>query len=273
MNPFETLIIKKPYTAGIRHQVFSKNNLFSNVKIGKLQKTLKSTSGRNNSGAIVFRRKNYRYARAYRFLDKNRASNYNVPSIVKTLYLDAFRSSFIALVYSTNGTYSFILAVKGFNPSSKFYAYTGRPLTYTVGNSSQLRYITEGSMISNVEKYPFFGGIYLKAAGAFSIFLNRSYQKKEAMFRLPSGRLQTVSFYCNATIGRISNSNYLHKKIGSASRARFLGKRFVVRGVAKNPVDHPHGGGEGKKSKAVTAHSPWGMVCKFKKTARIKYSI
>jgi len=270
MEVFEKLLLKKPYSSGIRHQVYLKNNLFSCFSLRMLQSTIKTSTGRNHDGFVVNRRNYGRGFRSFRRIDFLRTDNINVPCQIKTIHLDSLRSAFVALIYSQNGTYSYVLAWHGLGVNSVFYAYNVRPEYYLFGSSSELRFIPEGFLVHNLESMPCRGGKYLRAAGTFSVFLNRDYLKKQATLRLSSGKIFNLSFFCKASLGRVSNVFNLHKNIGSAGRNLKLGYKYVVRGVAKNPVDHAHGGGEGKKSKPVTQSSPWGLVCKFKKTSRKK---
>jgi large subunit ribosomal protein L2 len=184
--------------------------------------------------------------------------NFNIPFSIKKIEYDAFRSAFISLVRFSNGIYCYQLLIYKTFINDTFLCYNNIPENLRNGDGCLIKYISAGSVICNIELSPHKGSQLSKSAGCSSLLL-----KKDGLFaylKVSSSQIVTLSVYCMAFLGSISNKNYRYINLGKAGRSRFLGIRPTVRGVAMNPVDHPHGGGEGKKSKKSSPRSPWGMV-------------
>lgn len=266
-----TLTIKKykPYTSSIRHVcLVNRYFLSKNKPINLLINSITEQAGRNNSGHITLRHRGGGHKRKYRVISFNGGTHNDVPSIIKRLEYDPNRSGFIALVYTFNGMYSYILAPSNISIGDYVYSFVSIPEIITSGSSSMLKYIPAGSSIYNIEVFPHMGSKLCRAAGTSSILLKK--ENSKAYVKLPSGKVQCFSVYCSASIGIVSNRDNKFVNLGKAGRSRWLGIRPSVRGVAMNPVDHPHGGGEGRKSGKVCATSPWGKLTKGQKTSRSK---
>lgn len=259
-----------PFSSSIRHFCFIyKYFLFKKSSYKRLTHCLSKLTGRNNTGKICIFHRAGRQIRNYRLIDYLRHSSVNIPSVVKRLEYDPNRSSFIAFICSKNGIYSYILAPFGMKINDVVYRFTHLSEFFFSGYCSLLKDMPEGTIIYNIEKYPFFGGSLTRAAGCYSLLLRKNHLTNRALVKISSGKNLLVSLYCSASVGTVSNKFNNFINFGKAGRSRWLGYRPHVRGVAMNPVDHPHGGGEGKKSGRVCSTSPWGKLTKGQKTRKI----
>jgi len=227
--------------------------------------TKKSKAGRNSSGRITVRHQGGGHKKHYRLIDFKR-DKFNIEGTVKSIEYDPNRSAFIALVVYADGEKRYILAPDGLTVGSKIISSSKADIK--VGNSLELKNIPVGVLVHNVELQPNKGGQLARSAGAYIQFLGK--EGRFAILKMPSGEMRKVLLSCRATIGVVSNLEHSNVKIGKAGRNRWKGKRPSVRGVAMNPVDHPHGGGEGRSSGGRHPVSPWGTPTKGYRTRKNK---
>lgn len=225
----------------------------------KLQVNLKKVSGRN--GQILARTKGGRHKRKYRFIDYKRFLT-DLPAIVKRIEYDPNRTANIALICYLNGLYSYIIAPQGLKPGMLIN--NGKVNDLSVGSSLLLKDIPVGSVIHNIETRPGSGGQLVRAAGCSGVILLKDEKLGIAVIKLRSGVKYEVSLFCIATLGVISNIDYMFRNLKKAGRSRWMGRRPIVRGVAKNPVDHPNGG---RTCGGKVFKTPWGRIAKGQKTA------
>ena len=229
--------------------------------------SLKKRSGRNHHGHITSRHRGGGARKLYRIIDFKR-NKFEVPGTVKTIEYDPNRSSFIALIAYKDGEKRYILAPAGLKVDDTIVASSGA-VEMTPGNATALKNLPLGTNVHNIETNVGAGGIMVRSAGTSAQLV--ALEGKMAFLKMPSGELRKVNSNCMATIGVVSNSDHSNISIGNAGRNRHLGRRPKVRGVVMNPVDHPHGGGEGK-APAGNPHpvSPWGQIAKGLKTRKKK---
>lgn len=253
----------KPITPSMRHTVLVNKSNLNRTHLSFLATTTKNTAGRNHSGKITVRHRAGYTKKKYRYIDFY-YNQVNIPGRILTIEYDPQRSAFINLVRYDNG----YLAYKIYTHTMKINETicTTRNVRFDVGYSSELKYIPEGSLVHNVELRPDKGGNLIRAAGIYGILLSK--KNGVATIKLPSKQFKEVSWFCKATIGMTSNIYHRDQVIGKAGRAAWLGKRPSVRGVAMNPVDHPHGGGEGKRSNKKEVFNYTGRITRGRKTAR-----
>lgn len=252
----------KPTSAGIRHKTcltFDEINKSSPNK-GLLER-IKKSGGRNAGGRITSRHIGGGHKRRYRLIDFKRDKD-GVPSKVAAIEYDPNRSARIALLHYADGEKRYVLAPKGLNVGDRVVA--GEEAEIKPGNALPIKNIPLGTLIHNIEMNLGKGGQLVRSAGASAQLMAK--EGKYAQVRLPSSEVRLVLQECRATIGEVGNSDHSNVNIGKAGRNRWLGNRPKVRGVAMNPVDHPHGGGEGKSSGGRHPVSPWGMPTKGYKT-------
>lgn len=228
---------------------------------------LKKTGGRNNLGRITSWHRGGGAKQLYRIIDFKR-NKLDMQAVVERIEYDPNRTCFIALVKYEDGTYTYILAPQSLKPGDKIVS--GEQVDIREGNSMPLRNIPVGTNVHNIEMKPGKGGQMMRAAGSFALLAGKD--SGYAQLKLRSGEFRIVPLDCRATIGVLSNADHQNTTIGKAGRNRWLGWRPVVRGVAMNPVDHPHGGGEGKTSGGRHPVTPWGKKTKGKKTRRNKFT-
>ena len=232
---------------------------------GKPEKTLteglRGKGGRNNKGRITARRRGGGHKNRYRVIDFKR-TKYDVPAIVERIEYDPNRSAFIALIKYEDGELSYILAPQRLREGDVVIA--GKSADIKPGNAMPMQNIPVGTIVHNVEMKAGKGGQMARAAGTYAQIIGKD--QGYTQLRLISGELRMVRAECMATIGAVSNPDQQNMKLGKAGRKRWLGKRPSVRGVAMNPVDHPHGGGEGRTSGGRHPVSPWGKPTKGKRT-------
>ena len=224
---------------------------------------LSKSGGRNNRGRITMRRRGGGHKRRYRVIDFKRNKD-GVEGRVTTIEYDPNRSAFIALVVYRDGDKRYILAPQGLVVGAKVNSGPEAPIV--VGNALPLSSIPIGSTIHNIELNPGQGARMARSAGVEVQLMTRD--ELRAQLRMPSGEIREVSVQCRATIGQVGNTDHGNIVLGKAGRARWLGRRPKVRGVVMNPVDHPHGGGEGKSSGGRHPVTPWGKPTKGFKTRR-----
>lgn len=246
----------RPLTPSLRqlclidHTIFTKERIINTFNI-----KFKSVAGRNHHGHITIRHRGSGVLRMYNTIDLyNR--HFNIPFIIKTIHYDAYRSSFISLVVYLNGIVSYRpLVYKNFI-NDVLMSYNSIPENLKNGDGCIIKYISPGAIICNIELMPNFGAQLSRSAGCSALLLKKD--EYCAYIKVSSNKILQLSIYCLAFLGAMSNQNARYVNLGKAGRSRRLGIRPTVRGVAMNPVDHPHGGGEGKKSKRSFPRSPWG---------------
>ena len=231
----------------------------------RLTSALRKSGGRNVYGRITARRRGGGHKRRYRQIDFRR-NKFGVPARVAAIEYDPNRSSRIALLHYLDGEKSYILAPKGLVVGAMVVSSSKADIQ--PGNSLPLSVIPDGTQLHNVEMRPGKGGQMVRSAGTSARLMAK--EGKYALLRLPSGELRQVLMTCRATVGEVGNAIHENIKIGKAGRSRWLGRRPKVRGVAMNPVDHPHGGGEGRTSGGRHPVTPWGRPTKGAKTRNNK---
>ena len=256
----------RPVTPTLRYKTVVDYGDLSNKDPEKsLLAPIKKTGGRNNQGRMTMRRRGGGHKRKYRIIDFRR-NKFDVPGKVQAIEYDPNRSAFIALILYTDGERRYILAPRGLEEGAQVISGPNAPVG--VGNSLPLSKIPIGTAIHNVELQPGKGGQLGRSAGS-EIELAGS-DENRVQLKLPSGELREVMAECMATIGQVGNVDHGNVVIGKAGRTRWMGRRPKVRGVVMNPVDHPHGGGEGKTSGGRHPVTPWGKPTKGYKTRKRK---
>jgi large subunit ribosomal protein L2 len=218
------------------------------------------SGGRNALGRITSRHRGGGHKRRYRIIDFRRDKDV-VPAKVAAIEYDPNRSARLALLHYADGDKRYILAPLGLRVGDTITAGEGADIK--PGNAMALRQIPTGTMVHNIELKPGRGGQLVRGAGTAAQLMAK--EGARALLKLPSGELRYVQLACRATIGQVGNVDHENVSIGKAGRSRWLGQRSRVRGIAMNPVDHPHGGGEGR-SKGNHPQSPWGQPAKGYKT-------
>jgi large subunit ribosomal protein L2 len=255
----------KPTSPGRRFQSCSTFEEITRKRPEKsLLRPIKNTGGRNSMGRITVRHRGSGHKRMYRIIDFKRDKD-GVPAKVASIEYDPNRSANIALLYYADGEKRYILAPKNLKVGDQILS--GKGSEIRTGNTVPLREIPLGTHVHNIELNIGHGGQLARSAGSYAQLMAK--EGKYAQIKLPSGEVRMVLQDCKATVGQIGNLDYENISIGKAGRNRWLGKRPHVRGVAMNPVDHPHGGGEGKSSGGRHPVTPWGVPTKGYKT-RVK---
>ena len=258
----------KPTTPSQRQLVIvDRSGLYKGKPVKGLTEGLKSSGGRNNLGRITARFQGGGHKRTYRMVDFKRRK-LDVSATVERLEYDPNRTAFIALVKYEDGELSYILAPQRLNVGDVVTA--GERADIKPGNAMPLKNIPIGTIVHNVEMKPGKGGQIGRSAGAYVQLVGKD--SGMAQIKLRSGELRMVPASCMATIGAVSNPDHQNEVIGKAGRNRWKGKRPHVRGTAMNPIDHPHGGGEGKTSGGRHPVTPWGKPTKGYKTRSPKKS-
>jgi large subunit ribosomal protein L2 len=256
----------RPITPSLRQLVLvDRGELWKGKPVKTLTEGLTKSGGRNNTGRITARRMGGGHKRRYRLVDFKRRK-FDVPATVERLEYDPNRTAFIALIRYEDGTLSYILAPQRLKVGDTVVA--GERVDIKPGNALPLRSIPVGTIVHNVELKPGKGGQLARAAGTYVQLVGRD--QGYAQLKMSSGELRMVRGECMATIGAVSNPDQANINLGKAGRSRWLGKRPAVRGVAMNPIDHPHGGGEGRTSGGRHPVTPWGKPTKGKKTRNNK---
>ncbi len=261
----------KPVTPGRRWMTVS---TFEEVTRSTPEKSLivpmKSTGGRNCYGRITSRFRGGGHKRAYRLVDFKRDKT-DVPARVFSIEYDPVRSARIALLHYADGEKRYILAPLEMKPGQMVTATRREQGEIAAGNAMPLKFIPLGTMIHNIELNPGRGGQLVRSAGDGAQIMAK--EGAYAHIRLPSGEVRSINVECMATIGQLGNVDHENITVGKAGRKRWLGRRPHNRGISMNPVDHPHGGGEGKSGQG-NPHpvSPWGVLAKGYKTRKKKLS-
>ncbi len=251
-----------PITPGMRQLVLvDRSALYKGKPVKSLTEGLTKKGGRNNTGRITARRRGGGHKRRYRVVDFKR-QKYDMPATVERIEYDPNRTAFIALVKYNDGELAYILAPQRLRAGDTIVA--GDRVDVKPGNAMPLNNIPVGTIIHNVEMKPGKGGQIARSAGTYVQLVGRD--QGYAQLKLSSGELRMVRGECMATIGAVSNPDQSNINLGKAGRKRWEGKRPAVRGVAMNPVDHPHGGGEGRTSGGRHPVTPWGKPTKGKRT-------
>ncbi|WP_455474966.1 50S ribosomal protein L2 [Bartonella sp. B30(2025)] len=251
-----------PTTPGQRQLVVvDRSDLYKGKPVKTLTEGLSSKGGRNNRGRITARFQGGGHKRRYRFVDFKRLKR-NISAKVERLEYDPNRTAFIALIRYEDGQLAYILAPQRLGVGDSVIA--GSNIDVKPGNAMPLSNMPVGTIIHNVEMKPGKGGQIARSAGTYAQLVGRD--QGMAILRLNSGEQRLVPGSCFATIGAVSNPDHGNINNGKAGRSRWRGKRPHVRGVAMNPVDHPHGGGEGRTSGGRHPVSPWGKLTKGKRT-------
>ncbi len=254
----------KPTSPGRRNMTTSD---FADITASTPEKSLlepiRKNGGRNNLGRITCRHRGGGHKRAYRIIDFKR-NKYGVPAKVASIEYDPNRSSRIALLHYVDGEKRYILAPDGLEVGQS--VMSSAKAEIQVGNSLPLTNIPLGTVVHNIEMKPGKGGQLALSAGSSAQLMAK--EGKYALLRLPSGELRKVPVLCRATVGVVGNLDHSQVNLGKAGRKRWLGIRPTVRGVVMNPVDHPHGGGEGRTSGGRHPVSPWGTPTKGYKTRK-----
>ena len=233
----------------------------------KLTTALRKTGGRNNHGRITSRRRGGGHRRRYRIIDFKR-NKFDSSGVIESIEYDPNRSPRIALVKYDDGDKKYIIAPEGLKVGDKILSSIGNKIPFKTGNAMPIGKIPEGLLIHNVELKPGKGAQMVRSAGSYARIMAN--EGGMVTLKLPSGELRMISEQCIATIGTVGNKSHENISIGKAGRARWMGRRPKVRGVAMNPVDHPHGGGEGKTSGGRHPVSPWGTPAKGFRTRKKK---
>ncbi|MFF8802967.1 MULTISPECIES: 50S ribosomal protein L2 [unclassified Methylobacterium] len=253
----------KPVTPSLRQLVLvDRRELYKGKPVKALTEGKSSSGGRNNLGRITVRFRGGGHKRVLRNVDFKRRENLNVPATVERIEYDPNRTAFIALISFPDGKQSYILAPQRLSPGDKVVA--GESVDVKPGNAAPIGSMPVGTIVHNVELKIGKGGAIARSAGNYAQIVGRD--QGYVTLRLNSGEQRLVHGQCFATVGAVSNPDHMNISLGKAGRNRWLGKRPHVRGVAMNPVDHPHGGGEGRTSGGRNPVTPWGVPTKGKKT-------
>ena len=242
-----------------------RSGLYKGKPVKGLTEGLTKSGGRNNYGRVTVRFRGGGHKRSYRLIDFKRTKA-DMPATVERLEYDPNRTAFIALIKYEDGELAYILAPQRLAAGDT--VVSGNRVDVKPGNAMPLANIPVGTIVHNVELKPGKGGQIARSAGAYVQLVGRD--QGYALLRLSSGEQRMVPGTCMATIGAVSNPDHSNITIAKAGRNRWLGKRPHVRGVVMNPVDHPHGGGEGRTSGGRHPVTPWGKPTKGKKTRRNK---
>ena len=256
----------KPNTPAQRFMsVFDFEEITKKKPDRKLTRPLKKTGGRNNLGRITSRRRGGGHKRRYRIIDFKR-NKFDVEGKVISIEYDPNRTSRIALVEYSDGERRYIIAPEKLKVGSTIMSSSMNQLPFNIGNTMPIGKIPDGMLIHNIEFKPGKGAQIARSAGSYARIMAN--EEGYVTIKLPSGEMRMILEKCLATIGSVGNKSHENIVIGKAGRSRWLGKRPKVRGVAMNPVDHPHGGGEGKTSGGRHPVSPTGVPAKGYKTRK-----
>ena len=231
----------------------------------KLTTALRKNGGRNNHGRITSRHRGGGHRRRYRIIDFKR-NKYDMTAVILSIQYDPNRSPRIALLEYEDGEKRYIIAPDGLKVGDKIISTQHNQIPFKTGNAMPLGSIPEGLLVHNIELKPGKGAQIARSAGSYARIMAN--EAGMITLKLPSGEMRMVSEECIATIGIVGNKSHESIVIGKAGRSRWLGRRPKVRGVVMNPVDHPHGGGEGRTSGGRHPVSPWGMPTKGYRTRR-----
>ena len=255
----------KPYTPARRFMTVADFSEITKTEPEKsLTVPLKKTGGRNNQGRVTIRFRGGGHKRLYRLIDFKRRDKAGIPAKVAAIEYDPNRSARIALLHYADGEKRYIIAPDGLKPGMTVLSGPEAPIE--VGNALPLRFIPVGTTVHAVELEPGKGAQLARAAGTAAQIQGR--EGDYVVLRLPSGELRKIHAECYATVGVVGNADHKNIVLGKAGRSRWLGRKPHVRGAAMNPVDHPHGGGEGRAPRGRPPASPWGWQTKGRKTRK-----
>jgi large subunit ribosomal protein L2 len=255
-----------PTTPGLRQlALVDRSALYKGKPLKILTEGKSEKGGRNNHGRITVRFRGGGHKQSYRIVDFKRTKQ-DVPAKVERLEYDPNRSAFIALIKYTDGVQAYIIAPQRLSPGDEVVA--GAHVDVKPGNAMPLAAMPVGTIVHNVEMKIGKGGAIARSAGAYAQIVGRD--QGFVTLRLNSGEQRQVHGQCMATVGAVSNPDHMNASLGKAGRNRWLGRKPHNRGVTMNPVDHPHGGGEGRTSGGRHPVSPWGKPTKGKKTRNNK---
>lgn len=256
------------YTPSVRHYIkLDRSGLWKGKPEKSLMAAYSSSGGRNNLGRLTSFRKGGGAKKRYRIIDFKRCK-FNIEAVVKRIEYDPHRTAFIALIEYTDGVLSYILAPHKMAIGDKVMSSDTNIAEIKLGNAMSIKNIPVGTLIHNIELKPKAGAQVARAAGAYAQIISKD--SDFVLVRLRSGEIRRVPVLCMATIGVVSNLDNQNTVVGKAGRSRQKGIRPSVRGVVMNPVDHPHGGGEGKTSGGRHPVTPWGKSTKGKKTRKVR---
>lgn len=252
-----------PITPGTRQLVLiDRSDLWKGKPVKSLTEGLTKSGGRNNTGRTTVWNRGGGSKRRYRMIDFKRNAKLGIAGTVERLEYDPNRTAFIALITYSDGEQAYILAPQRLKVGDQVIADVKADIK--PGNAMPLKNMPVGTIVHNVELKAGKGGQMARSAGCYAQLVGKD--AGYAQLRLSSGELRLVRGECMATVGAVSNPDNQNTNLGKAGRSRWLGRRPVVRGVAMNPVDHPHGGGEGRTSGGRNPVTPWGKPTKGKKT-------
>jgi len=259
----------KPVTSSLRFRTgLSFEELTAAKPLKRLTKGKPSTGGRGAGGRVSSWHRGGGHKKRYRRVDFRR-DKHGIEGVVSTLEYDPNRSAFIALVCYKDGDKRYMLAPEGLKVGSRVMSGPDAPLE--PGNALPLDKIPLGMVVHNIEMHPGKGGQLVRSAGAGATLMAK--EGEYCTLKMPSGEVRLVLSRCYATLGVVGNQDHMNISIGKAGRSRWMGRRPIVRGVAMNPHDHPHGGGEGKTSGGRHPVTPWGVPTKgYKTRKKRKYS-
>ncbi len=253
----------KPVTPSLRQLVIvDRGELYKGKPVKSLTEGLSSSGGRNNTGRVTVRFRGGGHKRAYRIVDFKRRGQLNVAGKVERIEYDPNRTAFIALVGYEGGAQAYILAPQRLSVGDTVVA--GDNVDIKPGNAMPLANMPVGTIVHNVELKVGKGGALARSAGTYAQIVGRD--EGYVILRLNSGEQRLVHGQCFGTVGAVSNPDHMNINIGKAGRNRWLGRKPHNRGVSMNPIDHPHGGGEGRTSGGRHPVTPWGKPTKGKKT-------
>ena len=259
-----TLVKQNPTTPSRRGMVKVVNSeLHDGAPYRALVAPVRKTNGRNNHGRITVRHRGGGHKRQYRIIDFKRNKD-EIPAKVERIEYDPNRSSNIALLLYADGERRYIISPRGLKVGDTLQSGLSAPIAR--GNTLPLKQIPQGTIVHCIEMKPGKGAQIARSAGTSAQFLGR--EGKYALIRMRSGEVRKINLDCRATIGEVGNEEHGLRKLGKAGAKRWRGVRPTVRGVAMNPVDHPHGGGEGRTSGGRDPVSPWGVPTKGYRTRR-----
>jgi len=259
----------KPTTPSRRYMTnLDSGDITAKASVRALLKNLPRSAGRNSNGRITSRHREAGAKKLYRIIDFKR-NKFNIEGTVATIEYDPYRNCRICLIKYVDGDRRYILQPKGLNVGDKIMS-ADAGLDIKTGNTMKLKSIPVGTLVHNIEMSPGHGGQIARSAGGYAQIMGRD--GKYVSLRLPSSEMRYILGECLATIGTVGNEDFSNIVIGKAGRSRHLGIRPQTRGSAMNPIDHPHGGGEGKTNSGRHPVSPWGMPTKGYKTRKKKAS-
>ena len=259
----------KPYTPSRRFMTtLSSEDITAKASVRSLLVKIPATAGRNNNGRITSRHKEAGAKKLYRIIDFKRRK-FDINGKVEAIEYDPNRNCRIALISYVDGEKRYIIRPNGLNVGDTVCAAEGG-LDIKPGNAMKIKSIPVGTIIHNIELKPGKGAQIARSAGGYAQLIGK--EEKYSILRLPSGEMRKVLVECMATIGVVGNEDFINTTIGKAGRNRHLGIRPQTRGSAMNPIDHPHGGGEGKKNSGRNPVTPWGKPTKGFKTRKKKAS-